>query len=85
MSENTTTKELDFKTVILILLGVIVVVYVINKMYKEYRSVTDSSVISDKALANLNDPEKAKLLDKEVEKYHKTGKWDMEGLKLAQK
>lgn len=55
-------------------------IYAFVSMINHMNSDMYTGVISDRALVILSDPEKAKRLDQEIEKYHKTGKWDYETL-----
>lgn len=66
--------------IILSILGIIFIVTIFSKLFKEYLKITNSDIVSSEGKKILNNPKQRAGLRKAIEHYHKEGNWDEEEL-----
>lgn len=63
--------------VVLTVLGVLIIVGLISKLWKDIKENTASDIVSDQGKKILGNPTKRENLRKAVEHYHQEGNWDL--------
>ena len=61
---------------ILGVLGILSIIVFAYQIFKEIQARTETRIISEDALELLDNPDKAKLLRKAIDEYHRTGDWN---------
>lgn len=77
LMSSTKTNNINFATIILTLLGIIVLFTLLSKLFKDIRKNTSNDIVSEEGQEILGDPKKREDLRKAVEHYHKEGNWDL--------
>lgn len=66
----------DWASVFITALTVVLLITLISKLFKDLSSKRGMSIVSEEGSEILSNDAKSKAVLKEIEEFHKTGKWE---------